>query len=91
MLNLRKTLVSIFVLLLGLSLTGCSLIERSVSNIRGWDLSACVGKDEFKVCRELFLDNQEKILGGRTLVELAIERMKSAKTARSPGTSEENE
>ena len=43
-------------------LSGCNLIENSLTNISGWDLSACY--DGFSTCYELFTDNSDKILGG---------------------------
>ena len=42
--------------------SGCGLVESSVTNIQGWDLSACIGGG-FDVCWELFSDNSDQILG----------------------------
>lgn len=39
-----------------------NLAESSISDISGWDFSACVGRNEFETCTQLFLDNQELIL-----------------------------
>lgn len=40
------------------------------SDIRNWDFSACL--DDVSTCKDLLLDNQEVILGGRTLVGFVI-------------------
>lgn len=48
---------------------GCLLTD-----IGGWDLSACVEED-FGTCFTLFSDNQEQILGGQTVVELLLENL----------------
>jgi len=45
---------------------GCLLTD-----IGGWDLSACVEED-LTTCFVLFSDNQEQILGGQTLVDVII-------------------
>jgi len=67
---MKKTLfMTLFILIAVFFLTGCSLIKGAVTDINGWDLSACVGRDEFKVCKELFLDNKDKILGGESALE----------------------
>lgn len=59
----RKILASLF-LTAGLLLSsGCDIIELAVSDIGGWDISACVGGG-FDVCWELFSDNSEKFAGG---------------------------
>lgn len=42
--------------------SGCDLLEGAVSNIEGWDVSACV--DGFSVCWELFWDNSDKFEDG---------------------------
>lgn len=58
------------------ALPGCATLKPLVRDIDGWDLTACVeGRDEFKVCKELFLDNQEKILGGKKAIDLLLDRM----------------
>lgn len=44
------------------SLCGCNLIENQLTDISGWDLSACY--DGFNTCWELFTDNSDKIYGG---------------------------
>lgn len=67
----RKLLISIFVALW--SVTGCGLVEFGLSDISGWDFSACGESfDSFGVCFEVFSDNEEKILGGQTLVETLL-------------------
>ena len=54
-------------------ISGCGAVEVGVSDISGWDLSACADDfDAFDVCSELFFDNEEKILGGRTLIEVLL-------------------
>ena len=45
---------------------GCIL-----SDINGWDLSACAGSG-LSTCTRLFGDNQEMILGGDTLIEVLL-------------------
>lgn len=54
---------------------GCALLKPFVKDINGWDLSACVGRDEFKVCKELFLDNKDNIFGGQETVDSVVEQM----------------
>lgn len=68
--NKRVMLSCVFLLT-----TGCSMLNPFVKDIKGWDLSACVGKDEFKVCKELFLDNKDKIFGGEDAVNMVVEQM----------------
>lgn len=41
---------------------GCDLLENAVSDIGGWDVSACV--DGFGVCWELYFDNVDKFENG---------------------------
>lgn len=50
------TLCTTYVLGIG----GC--LENAVSDIGGWDVSACV--DGFSTCFELFRDNADKFAGG---------------------------
>ncbi len=46
-----------------MSVFGCSsLLENVVSDVGGWDVSACV--DGFGTCFELFRDNTDKFEGG---------------------------
>lgn len=45
---------------------GCLLTD-----IGGWDLSACVEED-LTTCFVLFSDNQEQILGGQSVVDLLL-------------------
>lgn len=54
--------------------SGCGAVEFGLADISGWDLSVC-GEDfdSFEVCSDLFFDNEEKILGGKTLVEVLLE------------------
>lgn len=44
-------------------ISGCGVIESSMTNVYEWDLSACTGGG-FDVCFELFTDNSGKIIGG---------------------------
>jgi len=44
------------------SSAGCSVAEFALSDIRGWDLGACV--DGFPTCWRLFWDNADQIQGG---------------------------
>ena len=64
---MRKAICSL-VLLCGL--VGCGVVENSIENsltdIDGWDLSACV--DGFGTCWELFNDNSDRILGGEVTI-----------------------
>jgi len=50
------------VLLLIVMCGGCNILEQSVSDVGGWDLSACVG--DFGTCWELFWDNSDRFEGG---------------------------
>jgi hypothetical protein len=43
-----------------------------LSNVNGWDLSACSGGG-FLTCAELFSDNQQLILDGRTTGEVVVQ------------------
>ncbi|KKM95015.1 hypothetical protein LCGC14_1192460 [marine sediment metagenome] len=52
---------------IGISLIGCSAAEFLLSDISGWDFSACV--DGFSTCRELLEDNQDKIFGGQETID----------------------
>ena len=52
--------------------TGCALLKPFVKDIKGWDLTACVGRDEFKVCKELFMDNKDNIFGGEKAVDEVV-------------------
>jgi len=38
-------------------------------NVGGWDLSACAGPG-LGTCAELFLDNQQRLLGGQTVEQV---------------------
>ena len=42
-------------------LAGCDLLEGAVSDVDGWDLSACV--NGFGTCWELMWDNQDRLAG----------------------------
>lgn len=43
---------------------GCNLLEGAVSNVSGWDISACVSG--FGTCWELWRDNADKFESGFT-------------------------
>jgi hypothetical protein len=62
----------IFVLMILVApiLSGCDLINTALSDIGGWDVSACWGN--IGVCYDLFSDNEEKILGGQTVIDLLL-------------------
>jgi len=61
----------LLVLTLLVSLTaGCDFL---LTDIKGWDLTACGSSEGFWVCYELFNDNQEQILGGQTAVEATMD------------------
>lgn len=62
-----KVLV-IFALLLLILCNGCDLFSIPLTNINGWDLSACAeGFGLSDVCIDLFTDNADKILGEEDL------------------------
>lgn len=65
--GLRKRLFILSFCVFGV-VGGC--LEASLTDISGWDLSACV--DGFDTCYDLFFDNEEKILGGETLIEVIL-------------------
>lgn len=54
---------------------GCALVRPFVKDLNGWDLSACADRDGFKVCKELFLDNKDKIFGGEETVNEVVNQM----------------
>lgn len=49
-----------------LLISGCGILENSLTDIDGWDLSACVSG--YDTCLELFLDNSDRILGGEQVI-----------------------
>lgn len=51
-----------------------------LSNVGGWNLSAC-GGNGFQTCAELLVDNQQQIFGGRTAGELVYDTAVSFLTA----------
>ncbi len=42
--------------------SGCGIVEFALTDLNGWDLSACAGGG-FDVCWELFTDNEDNIFG----------------------------
>lgn len=54
---------------------GCALVRPFVKDLNGWDLSACADRDGFKVCKELFMDNKDKIFGGEEAVNSVVTQM----------------
>lgn len=70
---MRKLAAMCLMVLLVLPLGGCILdgtAEWALTDISGWDLSACWSG--FGTCYELFTDNQEMILGGQTMIDVAL-------------------
>lgn len=61
-LAMRRKLCATFLTACMLLCSGCDILENAVSNIRGWDVSACVSG--ISVCWELFWDNSEKFEDG---------------------------
>lgn len=59
--NMKKMLFMIFTFIVFL-ISGCGILENSLTDISGWDLSACV--DGFDTCYELFDDNSDLIFSG---------------------------
>ncbi len=59
---MRKKLCIIFLTSSMFLCSGCHLLEGLVSNVGGWDVSACVSG--FSTCWELFTDNSGKFAGG---------------------------
>ena len=49
---------------------GCDLLEWALTDIGGWNLSACV--DGYDTCWELFMDNKDFILDGEQGVNNAL-------------------
>lgn len=79
--SLRSRATSICVLTLILAWSGgcrltldfpLSVSGSALSNVNGWDLSAC-GQGGFFTCAELFADNENLILGGRTTGEIVLQ------------------
>jgi len=61
---MRKRCTVCLMLLSSLLVGGCTL--NPLTDISGWDLSACWSG--FGTCYELFTDNQQRILGGQTAI-----------------------
>lgn len=57
-----KILLTLFFIICSLGCSGCRLLESAVSNVGGWDISACIGG--LDICWELFLDNSDKFEDG---------------------------
>jgi hypothetical protein len=51
-------------------LPGCGVDDALLSDVEGWDLSACSGN--LDVCLEFFEDNQDRITGGEGLLEFLL-------------------
>ena len=62
-----------FVLIFSVLFTcsGCNLFENLLTDISGWDLSACAS--HLSVCLELFYDNKDQLLGGFDAAEHTLE------------------
>jgi hypothetical protein len=70
---MRKQHAAACLALLVSLLGGCVLdgtAEWALTDISGWNLSACWSG--FGTCRELFMDNQERILGGQTAIDAVL-------------------
>ena len=61
-----KKILSIIFCVGVLFIAGCGVVENSLTDISGWDLSACV--DGFDTCWDLFWDNSDRILGGEPAI-----------------------
>lgn len=59
---MSRILCAIFISICLFSCSGCELLENAVSDVDGWNVSACV--DGFSVCWDLFFDNADKFEGG---------------------------
>lgn len=60
--RMRKIYCTICLIICLFWASGCRLLESAVSDIQGWDVSACVsGLD---TCWELFFDNADKFEDG---------------------------
>ena len=70
-----KRLLAMLIVCILFSPIGCVILKPFVKDLDGWDLSACADKKGFKVCKELFLDNQEKILGGKKVIDVILDNM----------------
>ncbi len=61
---MKRTIFFIAFIAVILLSSGCSLTDRIfegvLSDVEGWDLSACV--DGFSTCVELITDNQDKFI-----------------------------
>lgn len=53
-----KNLIYVLMAFLLVSISGCSVAEWAVSDIAGWNLSACISG--YDTCLELFWDNMDK-------------------------------
>ena len=70
---MRKRHAAACLALLVSLLGGCVLdgpAEWALTDISGWNLSACWSG--FGTCYELFTDNQERILGGQTAIDVVL-------------------
>ncbi len=61
---MRRILCTLLLTLCLLVCNGCTLLEGAVSDVGGWDVSACV--DGFSVCWDLYWDNSDKFEDGFT-------------------------
>jgi len=68
-----RHMLIVSLLAIALCTSGCGAVEFGLSDVSGWDLSAC-GEDfdSFSVCSDLFFDNEELILGGETLIDVLL-------------------
>jgi len=67
--NIVRRSVALFLMAGCLLAAGCfdRTAEWALADISGWDLTACWGG--MGTCYELFVDNQENILGGQSAID----------------------
>lgn len=85
-----KRLLMILVVCILFSSTGCAILKPFVKDLGGWDLSACADRKGFEVCKELFLDNEEKIFGGKKIIDVILDNMNNRTEVMTITEEEEN-
>ena len=58
---MRKWCILALLILTLSSVSGCVIVDALLSDIGGYDLSACSSWTGFQVCSQLVLDNLDKI------------------------------
>lgn len=86
-----KLLRALLVVCVLLSSSGCAILKPFVKDLDGWDLSACADRKGFKVCKKLFLDNQEKIFGGKKVIDVILDNMGNRTEVMAVTEGEEND